>query len=224
MVVSLTILLLFFGNTLSMCPTTSRTGACVELCNSTSCKRNYECCSNGCGHECVCTSGISNCFQDPCNGARCDMYPMANCTADYCGGCNRVWSLSDGTVVNCEPRQPQPAPQPDPQPQPQPQQCPPGQISCQCAGGSYCLFAGAMCIAPNSPCPPIVPQPCSLCSHGPACPLGTHCCNCGGARGPTCELNCLTPCDPMLHCSVASRLSAVVFTILSLSYLFSSLW
>jgi len=31
--------------------------------------------------------------------------------------------------------------------------CPSGQHSCQCATGSYCLFAGADCVSPQSACP-----------------------------------------------------------------------
>lgn len=32
--------------------------------------------------------------------------------------------------------------------------CPTGQHECACATGSYCVFMGAMCVSPSSPCPP----------------------------------------------------------------------
>jgi hypothetical protein len=37
--------------------------------------------------------------------------------------------------------------------------CPPRSHSCACATGTYCLTIGAMCMAPDRPCPSSPPSP-----------------------------------------------------------------
>ncbi|CAF1106773.1 unnamed protein product [Adineta ricciae] len=41
-----------------------------------------------------------NCFVNPCQFSRCAAHPNAVCTANYCGGCNAIWSVG-GRRVDC---------------------------------------------------------------------------------------------------------------------------
>ncbi|UJR28287.1 hypothetical protein I4U23_009535 [Adineta vaga] len=41
-----------------------------------------------------------NCFVNPCQFSRCAGHSNAVCTANYCGGCNAIWSV-DGKPVDC---------------------------------------------------------------------------------------------------------------------------
>lgn len=44
---------------------------------------------------------IVQCFVAPCDVSSCPRHPTANCSDDYCGGCNAVWTL-DGTEVTSD--------------------------------------------------------------------------------------------------------------------------
>jgi hypothetical protein len=50
-----------------------------------------------------CPGGMKpfNCFMDPCVSSQCSV-AGATCNSNYCGGCNAVWKLQDGTQV-CKP-------------------------------------------------------------------------------------------------------------------------
>ncbi|XP_067661170.1 antistasin-like [Haliotis asinina] len=49
-----------------------------------------------------CPKGVSKvkCFKSPCQGAKCQMHPMATCVESYCGGCYYAFYLNN-TNVSC---------------------------------------------------------------------------------------------------------------------------
>jgi len=109
----LLLLATFLVSTLSTCPTTDggSFGSCTESCSVSSpragrssglpsCPIGYECCSNGCGHECVCTAGVAECSEDFCTGKTCGGHPDAECVVEKCGGCKAVWKVN-GEAVKC---------------------------------------------------------------------------------------------------------------------------
>lgn len=70
-----------------------------------------------------------------------------------------------------------------------PVECAPSEHTCACATGSYCLMAGAMCIAPQSPCPgPVVSPTCGASEHACACATGGYCLGMG--------MMCIAPTAP----------------------------
>jgi len=90
------------------------------------------------------------CFRNPCDGARCPAYPMASCTANYCGGCFQDWTYN-GRSVNCTGSGwPSPSNRP---PSPSRTRCPPNKppVMCfrdPCQGASCPMFPRATCV-PN---------------------------------------------------------------------------
>lgn len=112
----------------SSCPRGTPTVNCfVDPCMATSCPgvKDAKCVANYCGGcnalwynpagglltaaQCrrpsqasTCPPGVPlvQCFVDPCSVTNCPGVKDANCTADYCGGCNAIWKNAAGTVLS----------------------------------------------------------------------------------------------------------------------------
>ncbi|VDI62808.1 Hypothetical predicted protein [Mytilus galloprovincialis] len=47
-----------------------------------------------------CNGVVFNCFVEPCAVSKCDAYPHATCTDNYCGGCHADFYVGSHKV-NC---------------------------------------------------------------------------------------------------------------------------
>jgi hypothetical protein len=137
--------------------------------------------ANGpCNGQCTCNDGTVTCADVAC--VMCFDHGVSHPVGSTwsCGdGCGTCTCLSDGQVSGgvCDEGGPPPPLRdagPDATDSSIPGRCGAGEHLCACAGGSYCLSAGAACIAPTAPCPcqtaadcdgPL-PAVCEICADG----------------------------------------------------------
>ena len=55
----------------------------------------------------LCPPGVDEvkCFINPCDTAKCEGYPNAECRSNYCGGCNSDFYVNNKKVQCCKSRQ-----------------------------------------------------------------------------------------------------------------------
>jgi len=109
-----------YGGTSGDCPPGAPQVRCFsDPCSYKTCPANptADCTANYCGgcnaiftdkhghrvkcYACPPDQPEVQCFADPCSITTCEAYPDANCTANYCGGCNAIFTDENGQVLDC---------------------------------------------------------------------------------------------------------------------------